>query len=263
MSAARRLAGLAALASAACSQRPSPPSGDAAPPAPPSASAAIVEGPAPAAADAGRDAAGEGGAAAGVPAYSREGIKPLAPDCRRPHAYLGVAPYEQGSLQRRVQQAMAAHPEIEVVAGEPGPHQVKLTTSDYGIKYFARENGSKNRVTVIASCGDADTCLEVAAMVRAVVPDVEPELFCGHPPGLVGDGLPLRGPWKLPDALPNLHDRLEVCARVTACSVRAAGAKRDAAWRACWKAPVKDVGPCAGMLDCVEVARCFGALEAP
>ena len=97
-------------------------------------------------------------------------------------------------------------------------------------------------------------------IARAVVLGVAPELFCGHPHGLAGDGQPLRGPWRLPAAMPNRRDRLEVCARVTACSVRAAGAPRDATWQSCWKARVDRTGPCAGLLDCAEVARCFREL---
>ena len=220
------------------------------------ASSAIVE----AAPDAGADASPDASAGTGMPAYPREGISPLPPDCRSPHAYLGIAPYEQGSLQRRLRQAIAAHPEIEVVDGEPGPGQVKLTESEYGVKYFSRENAEKNRYAVIATCGDAETCLAIAAMVRAVVLGVAPELFCGHPRGLASDGQPLRGPWRLPAAMPNVRDRLEICARVTACSVRASGAPRDATWQACWKARVDGTGPCAGLLDCAEVARCFREL---
>ncbi len=275
VSAARRRAGIAALASvacgsvflvsSACTQKPSPPAADATPPsppsAPPSANAVIVEAPAPAATDAGGDAVTDAGAGASMPAYSREGIAPLPPDCSNPHALLGIAPWEQGSLQRRIRQAMAAHPEIEVVAGEPGPHQVKLSVSRYATTYFARQRVDKNRYAVNASCGDLETCLAVAAMVRAVVPDVEPALFCGHPSGLSSDGDPVRGPWKLPDALPNLGDRLEVCSRVTTCSVRAAAAPRDKVWGACSKARVSDVAPCAGMLDCAQVTRCFRELE--
>jgi hypothetical protein len=67
----------------------------------------------------------------------------------------------------------------------------------------------------------------------------------------------------MPDALPNPRDRAEVCARVTACSVRVEPTSRDAVARTCWKAPVKDAGRCASMLDCVEVARCFHGLTAP
>ena len=130
---------------------------------------------------------------------------------------------------------MAAHPEIEVVAGEPGPHQVKISESQIGTKYFARHPVDHNRYAVNASCGDMDTCLSIAAMVRATVPDVEPELFCGHPSGLSSDGVPVRGPWTLPDALPDPKDRLSVCARVTACSVRATGAAKGAVGRACTK----------------------------
>lgn len=252
VTAARRAAFLAALACAACGRRGAPAPADSGPP-PPPASAAIVEAPP----DAGAGAPPDASAGPGKPAYSRDGIAPLPPDCRSPHAYLGVAPYEQGSLPRRIRQAMAAHPEIEVVDSSPGPGQVKLTQSEYGVKYFSRQEAGKNRYTVIATCGDAETCLGIAAMVRAVVPDVAPELFCGHSRGLASDGQPLRGPWRLPAAMPNLRDRLEVCARVTACSVRAAGAPRDATWQACWKARVERAGPCAGLLDCAEVARCF------
>lgn len=68
---------------------------------------------------------------------SAGGHRPAAARLPDPHAYLGVAPYEQGSLQRQIRQAIAAHPEIEVVDGEPGPGQVKLTESQYGVKYFS------------------------------------------------------------------------------------------------------------------------------
>jgi hypothetical protein len=213
--------------------------------------------------DAGADAASEAGASLAPLGYSLEGIAPLAPGCRSPHAQLGVAAWDHASLQRRIRQAMAAHPEIEVVAGEPGPHQVKISESQIGTKYFARHPVDHNRYAVNASCGDMDTCLSIAAMVRAAVPDVEPELFCGHPRGLSSDGVPVRGPWTLPDALPDPKDRLAVCARVTACSVRATGAAKDAVGRACAKAPLGDAARCAARASCAEVARCFRDLGAP
>jgi hypothetical protein len=206
--------------------------------------------------DASADAMREAGVGEPAPSYPTEGILPLAPTCDIPRAILGRAFYGDTSLVVRILQAMVAHPEIEVVPGLPvGPRQIALTQNRYGSKNF--QASTPTEYAVVARCGDATTCFEIAAMVRAVVPWARPVLICGGFAAISEEEKPLRGPWKAPDALPMPADRTAVCARVTACAVRLASQPRDVVTRECSKAPLPVAAGCAAMDSCSAVVTCW------
>jgi hypothetical protein len=142
-----------------------------------------------------------------APAYSKAGILPLDPACKDPRAVLGTAAFDDPILIARIRRAMAAHPELEVTTGPPsGPGQLTLSRAGYGTKSFSLSTPEKNTFAVIARCADAATCLDVAAMIRAVVPGCKPVLTCGQPPAVSGGVIELHGPWTAPAA--RTEDRL-------------------------------------------------------
>jgi hypothetical protein len=206
--------------------------------------------------DASADAMREAGVGEPAPSYPTEGILPLAPTCDIPRAILGRAFYGDTSLVVRILQAMVAHPEIEVVPGLPvGPRQIALTQNRYGSKNF--QASTPTEYAVVARCGDATTCFEIAAMIRAVVPWARPVLICGGFASISEEENPLRGPWKAPEALPMPADRTAVCARVTACAVRLASQPRDLVMRECSKSPLPMAARCAAMDSCSAVVTCW------
>ncbi len=195
---------------------------------------------------------------AAAPEYSKEGIPPLDPTCKDPRAVLGKAAFDDPTLIARIRQAVAAHPEFDVTAGPPaGPRQLTLLRAEYGTKNFSAFTRPKNTYAVIALCGDAGACLDVAAMVRAVVPGSNPVLVCGQPPAVSGGTATLPGPWRLPDARPLPADRPAVCARVTACAVRLASQPRDVVTRECSKSTLPVAARCAAMDSCSAVVTCW------
>lgn len=249
---------------ASCSPSAPPAPADSTPPvsaATPSTTAPIIV------ADAGpptQDAAGDPRPENAAPDYSKAGLLPLEPTCKNPRAVLGKAAFDDPSLITRIRQAMAAHPEIEVTAGRPaGPGQLTFSRAEYGTKNFSVSTPEKNTYAVIARCADAATCLEVAAMVRAVVPGSKPVLVCGKPPAVSGGITDLPGPWSGIDALPRASDRAAVCARVAACAVRLASEGRDVVTRECSKARPEEAARCATMASCSGVVECWRARASP
>jgi len=247
----------------ACSSSVPPPPTDAAPPLVAASSCAkapaLVVDAGPGALSA--DAASEASVEAAAPEYSREGIQPLDPTCKDPRAVLGKAAFDDPSLIARIRQAVAAHPEMKVTAGSPGdPRKLTVWRAEYGTKNFSISTPGKNTYAVIARCADATSCLDIAAMVRAVVPGSKPVLVCGEPPRVSGGTAALSGPWGMPDTRPLPSDRTAVCARVTACSVRLASQARDVATRECSKAPLPDAARCAAMDRCSAVVGCWRGL---
>ena len=207
------------------------------------------------------DAAVESGTA--WPDYPTAGLKRLDDKCKDPKAVLLVYPEDDPRPITWLKQALLAHPELRVVRGLPSARmELRIESSNYGGKYFKRaETGaSYNKTALVARCADVATCIQVAAMVRAVIRPSGPELICGEPPAVSGQLLPLP-PRELAgsdDDLPGAGDGVGQCARLGACARRLAPEAANPI-EVCRKRGNAFRSECARRPSCAEVAACRSA----
>lgn len=199
----------------------------------------------------------------GLPDYPTDGLARPDETCKDPRAVLLVYPEDDARPVTWLKQALLAHPELRVVHGMPSARmEVRIESGTYGNKYFKRaETGeSHNQTALVARCADVATCVQVAAMVRAVIRPSKPVLMCGEPPAVSGQLLPLR-PRELAGSdedLPGAGDGVGQCARFGACMRRLAPEAASQV-EVCQRRGNGFRSECAQRPSCTEVAACLRA----
>jgi hypothetical protein len=178
--------------------------------------------------------------------------------CADPRAVLAVRKNYDRSGRLLVQQALVAHPELEVVAEKAqAPGQVDFYETIYGTKTFAPKYRGDPMYSeaVVARCADVETCNRVAALIHAISRSERIELVCGTPPQTTGGFSRVRelalDKLAIPDekSAPPAH-----CYRALACAARQGLAKRPSA--ACRELKPVTLRACSVQASCGDVAAC-------
>lgn len=167
-----------------------------------------------------------------------QAFKPLKTTCKTPYVKLAEAPNTEWNW---IRQAMIANPEFVETAAPSKPMEVAF----HEIKGF-------DTSTLYATCGDAETCNQLAGMLLQVVWASYPKTFCRELPEaavpvvLTGsDGFSA-----------SRHPHLPLCARLNACATRLDPANTRVG-PACQKAWTTFPLECARSATCEEVVACM------
>lgn len=183
---------------------------------------------------------------------------PLADGCNDPRAVLAVRKRYDRSGRLLVQQTLLAFPEFRLVADKAGqPQEIDVYETIYGPKRFGLLYRGDPLFSegIIARCGDAKTCNQLAALFETLVPTEKVTLTCGEPPATTGGFARVAElaatRFVLPDAK---AARPAICARVAACGLR-----EGASLQGCEGGGV-GWNQCAAQADCSAVVTCTKAL---
>ncbi len=206
--------------------------------------------------------------AAGTPfdgKYPLSGIREIPSNCKAPLVILT-------SVTRQVmdsdkfpwnfaKQVFVANPQFKVSPFGP-------PKGDAAVFLHGAEHKPTNGVALIAECASADTCMQVAAAYKIVVPTSKPEVVCGKAPTL-GEGWPtiVIGPDEpLKERLPPKENVIQQCVRLAACQARKDGKLDGDPAIECQRRPSSFQLRCSFKQSCDEVLSCVekaAAAKAP
>ncbi len=191
--------------------------------------------------------------------YSLDGIKQIPPNCKAPSVILTAVTQKAFDSENFewnfAKQVYAANPQFKPAFEqlEPGANKVL---------FRAHEHKPTKGVALVASCNSAETCMQVAAVYKIVVPTSHPEVICGGSESVLGmgaDSIVVRG---LPsEDLPKKENVIQQCVRLAACQAHRAGKLEGDPAIECQKKPSKFALRCAlketcdGVLSCAEKAQ--------
>jgi hypothetical protein len=142
--------------------------------------------------------------------------------------------------------------------------QFKLTTLGLpkaGDKVLLRalEHKPTKGVALIADCNLADTCMQVAAAYKTVVPTSHPEVVCGKSPSLgaelsMSPLLSVEGIAK--ESLPKKDNVIQQCVRLASCQARHDGKLEGDPAIECQRRPSSFQLRCSLKASCDEVLAC-------
>jgi hypothetical protein len=182
--------------------------------------------------------------------------QPLPVTCSEPYVAAATAPEfaakRDGWFWPWVVQALVAHSHLFFISdnAELAPSEIRLE----------QRSGKAGTLALSVHCGSAQTCNNVARVLRAVIPHNQARTGCGTPPGEAPVVYPIPGALALiPSVLAGkVLDAASACARLAACS-RQQGTPTDAArFLACQARPASFPLTCAAQSICHAVASCAG-----
>lgn len=144
-------------------------------------------------------------------------------------------------------QTFLANPHIPVVNRPPAAGQVQLVPREW-----------KSSVALVARCGDAPTCNQVASMFKTLVRASNPQPVCSK--GYLGAPLPSGFVWHSDPKsnLPSATDTAAQCARLNACQLMARPSSAGDPFLECQKRPHAFKTACALKYPCSAVMACLG-----
>ncbi len=189
--------------------------------------------------------------------YPLDGIRQIPSNCKAPLVILT-------SVTRQVmdsdkfpwnfaKQVFVANPQFK--ASPFGPPKAAADVFLHGA-----EHKPTNGVALIAECASADTCMQVAAAYKIVVPTSKPEVVCGKAPTL-GEGWAtiVIGPDEpLKERLPPKDNIIQQCVRLAACQARKDGKLDGDPAIECQRKPSSFQLRCSFKESCDDVISCVG-----
>lgn len=185
-----------------------------------------------------------------VQGYALTHAKPIPANCATPAVLLASTPKSNGAAYTWpiTHQTFRVNRQFIIVAGEPKREkEVHLAPYTY----------DDNAYGLLATCYDAATCNEVAAMYKTIVRSSDPQPFCGRsshlgttPVGTFSWSSEFHG--NMPDPM----DNRALCARISACMIATDRSVEGDPFLACQRAPQTFKTLCAMHDPCEEVLKC-------
>lgn len=165
-------------------------------------------------------------------------------------AYVVVGTARRGWSWAWMRQVLLASPEFRVLP---------KTSRAPGELFFKVYDYNPGHDVLVAQC-DGDTCAELAATYKKLVPSATPQSGCGPNPTYQGNG---RGfsffdPSDPGSNLPDPHDRIESCARLSVCLLKVDPSTQGDPGIECQSGKRKFDLSCAQRKTCSEVVDCLG-----
>jgi hypothetical protein len=231
----------------------------AAPPATPATAAAAPPAvPAPAASVAAPAAAASAAVFDGQ--YPLDGVNKIAANCAKSQVILTAV--TMGALQSTdfqwnfAKQVFLANPQFKI--------KTPLPSGGDFVNFRVDEHKPTKGAALVAQCTRAETCMQVAAAYKAVVPTSHPEVTCGPTPTLGESiGPALFGSGDLKDELPSKENVVQQCVRLAACTAHRDGKLDGDPAIACQKKPSSFQLRCAFKSTCEQVLSCVDAAAKP
>jgi nucleoside phosphorylase len=185
-----------------------------------------------------------------APGYPLTHTKPIAADCTKPAIILATTFMSNGAAYPWpvTHQTFRANRQFVIVPREP-KHEREVFLAPY--QY------DDNAYALVATCYDAATCNEVAAMYKAIVRSSDPQLFCGKSSHLGATPVGTFS-WN-PDFhanMPEPTDTRALCARLNACMIATDRSVEGDPFVECQRAPQTFKTSCAMRDPCEEVLNC-------
>ena len=185
-----------------------------------------------------------------VKGYTLTHAKPIAADCATPAVLLASTPLSNGAgfTWPVTHQTFRVNRQFVIVAGEP-KHEKEVHLAPY--TYDDTGYG------LVATCYDAATCNEVAAMYKAIVRSSNPQPFCGRSSHL-GTTPVSTFSWSsdFHANMPDPMDMRALCARINACMIATDRSVEGDPFLDCQRAPQTFKTSCAMRDPCEEVLKC-------
>jgi hypothetical protein len=185
-----------------------------------------------------------------VQGYSLTHAKPIAANCATPAVLLASTPMSNGAAYSWpiTHQTFRVNRQFVIVPGEP-KHEKEVHLAPY--TYDNTGYG------LVATCYDAATCNEVAAMYKAIVRSSDPQPFCGRSSHL-GTTPVSTFSWSsdFNANMPDPSDTRALCARISACMIATDRSVAGDPFLDCQRAPQTFKTSCAMRDPCEEVLKC-------
>ena len=165
-------------------------------------------------------------------------------------AYVVVGTAKRGWSWAWMRQVLLASPEFRVLP---------KTSRAPGELFFKVYDYNPGHEVLVAQC-DGDTCAELAATYKKLVPSATPQSGCGPNPTYQGNGRAF-GFFDHSDPesnLPEPHDRIESCARLGICLLKVDPSTQGDPGIECQSGKRKFDLSCAQRKTCSEVVNCLG-----
>jgi hypothetical protein len=197
-------------------------------------------------------------------AYATAGIKTAAADCNDAWAILTVVPVavheKPDFIWRYARQIFLANPQF----------RYGLPEAPADVVFHERPHAATAGIALVAHCTSGDTCNQVAAAFKTVVPTSKPEVVCAKsPPGIDATAGAFVLDWDLipgqdmhpsiAKTLPAEGDAVSQCVRLAACKAARDHELDGDPAVACQKKPTDFRLACAQKKTCGEVLACAGA----
>jgi len=193
--------------------------------------------------------------------YSLDGIRQIPANCKAPHVILTTVTqgvFDSGKLPWNfARQVFLANQQFKYST---------LTLSGGASNVLLRGAAHKptKGVALVADCNSADTCMQVAAVYKTVVPTSNPEVVCGNAPTLgesvatfvFEEGQPLKA------NLPPKDNVVQQCVRLAACQARRDGKLDGDPGIECQRKPSSFQLRCSFKDSCDDVMSCVGKATA-
>lgn len=185
-----------------------------------------------------------------VRGYALTHAKPIPANCATPAVLLASTPLSNGATYAWpiTRQTFRVNRQFIIVAGEP-KHEKEVHLAPYTY--------DDNAYGLVATCYDAGTCNEVAAMYKAIVRSSNPQPFCGRSSHL-GTTPVNTFSWNSDSNanLPDPSDTRALCARMSACMIATDRSVEGDPFLECQRAPQTFETSCAMRDPCEEVLKC-------
>ncbi len=190
--------------------------------------------------------------------YALDGIRQIPLNCKFPSVILTAVTQQAFDSKdfewNFAKQVYVANPQFK-------PSFEQLEPGANKVLFRAHEHKPTKGMALVASCNSAETCMQVAAVYKIVVPTSRPEVMCGGTENLLGmgtDSIVVRG--FPPEDLPKKENVVQQCVRLAACQARRDGKLEGDPAIDCQKKPSKFALRCSfketcdGVMSCVEKA---------
>lgn len=165
-------------------------------------------------------------------------------------AYVVVGTGRRGWSWAWMRQVLLASPEFRVLP---------KTSRAPGELFFKVYDYNSEHDVLVAQC-DGDTCAELAATYKKLVPSGDPQSGCGPNPTYQGNGRAFGffDPNDPESNLPDPHDKIESCARLSVCLLKTHPSTKGDPGKECQSGKRKFDLSCAQRKTCPEVVDCLG-----